>query len=156
MIKEGFTQSCCCSSQENEENIVKTAYKKPKSRSRRILNSIYSVTISLLIGLFPKCPVCWAAYMSIFGSYGISKLPYMPWLMPILIGFLGFHLFLVYRNIKNKGMAPFIISVIGAFITIGGKLIFPDSNAIMVIGMVLILMGSLWNSFSFQRMQIAN
>ena len=154
MIKDKAILNCCCSKQ--EPLISNTTKLKDESKLgvRKILNSIYSVVISLLIGLFPKCPACWAAYLSIFGSYSISKLPYMPWLMPIFLGFLGLHLYLIFRKIKTKGMGPFAISLLGAVIIIGGKMLFSESNALIISGMICILIGSLWNSFSLQRKQL--
>ena len=149
--------TCCCSQSKMEtssnQNISKP---RVKSNTRRWFSSVYSVTVSLFIGLFPKCPVCWAAYMSIFGSYSISKMPYLPWLMPILIVLLGLHLYLIYRNIKNVGRVPFILSLVGAAIILGGRQLFPDNMPIIITGMSFILCGSLWNSFSMQRWPLIN
>ena len=39
---------------------------------------------SLGVAFFPKCPVCWAAYLSVFGIAGLEQIPYAPWLQPVL------------------------------------------------------------------------
>ncbi|WAC02252.1 hypothetical protein N7U66_00250 [Lacinutrix neustonica] len=154
MKKDSAISTCCCATPIKKASDSMTPNKKIKRSTKTILSSIYSVGLSLLIGLFPKCPVCWAAYLSIFGSYSLSKLPFMPWLMPVFVGFLGIHLYLVYRNIKNRGIGPFATSVLGAGIILAGKMLFEGNTAFMITGMVCILAGSLWNSFSLQSKKI--
>jgi hypothetical protein len=39
--------------------------------SRPMLTAV----LSLLIAFFPKCPVCWATYMSMFGSVWLARTP---------------------------------------------------------------------------------
>lgn len=146
---------CCCNGPVSHCNATQKKTTTSKSKVKRFFNSIYSIIVSLFIALFPKCPMCWAAYMSIFGSYSIAKLPYLPWLMPIFMGLLGVHLFLLFKNIKNKGKLPFIISIAGAAIIIIGKQLLPDLNFILITGMLLIMIGSFWNNFSFQLTQFA-
>ncbi|MFO0757686.1 MAG: SCO family protein [Byssovorax sp.] len=43
-----------------------------------------SILPSILVALLPKCPICWAAYMSMFGIAGLGRIPYSPWLAPLL------------------------------------------------------------------------
>lgn len=38
---------------------------------------------ALVTAFFPKCPVCWAAYLSVFGVGWLKQLPYTPWLLPV-------------------------------------------------------------------------
>jgi protein SCO1/2 len=40
---------------------------------------------SIGVAFFPKCPVCWAAYLSTFGIAGLERIAYVPWLQPLLV-----------------------------------------------------------------------
>ena len=136
-------QNCCCSKEEKKP-IVERKVKKWQP-AFKIFRSTF---LSLLIAFFPKCPVCWAVYMSMFGSLGISQLPYMKWLLPVLIAFLGLHLFMQFKGIKRHGYLPFTLSVIGATILLISRSFFPTYNGILILGMVFIISGSLINSLS--------
>ncbi len=127
---------------------------KPVSKVRRTTKALPSIFMSLLIAFFPKCPICWAIYMSMFGSIGLAKLPYMGWLLPVLIVFLGLHLFLQLKKSSQNGYLPFFISLAGALIIISGRVFFPFEEWILIAGMSLIVSGSLLNSFSTIRISI--
>lgn len=114
----------------------------------RTVRSLLSVLLSILIAFFPKCPLCWAAYMSMFGSAGLALTPYMGWLYPVLIVLLGSHLLLLFQKAPEKGYGPFVLSVTGALVILGSRAFFPVNQFFMISGIVLILSGSLWNSFS--------
>lgn len=135
-------QSCCCS-QKIEEPKTATF-----SKTKKPIKALSSSVLSLVIAFFPKCPVCWAAYMSMFGSFGLSNIPYISWLLPVLMLFLALHLYLIFKKVKEKGYGPFIVSLIGACIIIVGRTFLPFSNPVLFAGMAFILCGSLWNSFS--------
>lgn len=99
--------------------------------------------------------MCWAAYMSMFGSIGLAEIPYMSWLFPVLLGFMGLHLFLLLRKRREKGYGPFLLSLGGALVILGARYLFPGTRWLMFAGMLLIVSGSLWNSFSFSRPKIS-
>lgn len=143
MNSSGTTTTCCCDAnaqQPREEN----AMVKIKKTSR----SLPSILTSVLIAFFPKCPICWAVYMSTFGSLGLVQLPYMPWLLPVLLCFFALHLFLLYRKIPQKGYLPFLASLAGAIVIITCRTYLPYEKWPLVTGMILIISGSLLNSFS--------
>lgn len=109
--------------------------------------SIPSVLLSVVIAFFPKCPLCWAIYMSMFGSMDLARLPYMKWLLPVLIAFLAIHLFFLYRRIRIAGYLPFFMSVAGAAIIISCRMFFPFIEWPLITGITCIITGSLLNSF---------
>jgi hypothetical protein len=111
--------------------------------------------LSILIAFFPKCPVCWAVYMSMFSSVGLANIPYMRWLLPVLSVSLGIHLFLLYRKIPQRGYLPFVVSLAGAILMLGGKYFFPAEKWLLIAGMSLIISGSLLNSLAFIRLPFA-
>jgi protein SCO1 len=46
---------------------------------------MFGVFASAAVAFFPKCPICWAAYLSVFGIAGLNQIPYSPWLRPVLV-----------------------------------------------------------------------
>ena len=117
----------------------------------RTARALPSVFVSILIAFFPKCPLCWAAYMTMFGSAGLARTPYIGWLFPVLIALLSLHLLLLLQKARKKGYGPFICSVTGALIILGSRAFLPSNQFVMIPGVLLILSGSLWNSFSFRH-----
>src|SRR5690606_37188336 len=107
--------SCCCCHSGKAPVPVPPAKSthKPLQATRKTVRALPSMLLSILIAFFPKCPVCWAVYMSMFGSLGLAKLPYMRWLLPVLLVFLALHLFLLYRKAAQRGYLPFVASLAG-------------------------------------------
>ena len=120
---------------------------------KKTVKSIPSIMLSLFIAFFPKCPLCWAVYMSMLGSFGITEIPYMKWLLPVFIVLLGFHLGLLLKKVPSKGYGPFVISLIGFSILLFSKLLFDLPEWVSYLGMGCIFIGSLWNSFTIQKTQ---
>ncbi|WP_130733937.1 MerC domain-containing protein [Flavobacterium sp. J27] len=143
------TCTCHSSSCPNQKEVQKSPFKKT-------MQSIPSFILSILIAFFPKCPVCWAIYMSMLGSIGITEIPYMKWLLPVFIVFLAIHLGLLFRKIPSRGYGPFIISFIGFSIMIPSKLVFNLPEWITITGMFLVITGSLWNNFKMPYPKIMN
>jgi mercuric ion transport protein len=141
------TNNCCCHSKKNDE-IKKELANQVKSSFR--FKSLSSVALSVLIAFFPKCPLCWAAYMSLFGFLGLSQLPYMSWLLPVLLLFMGIYLIILYKKSPKKGYIPFQLSLAGAVLLLIGKLFFPLEKWIALLGMIFIIASSLWLSFGVQ------
>jgi mercuric ion transport protein len=133
---------CCCSV------APKAAQNRPVSKTKATAQSVWSVLLSFLVAFFPKCPVCWAVYMSMFGSVGLANLPYMKWLLPVLILLLGIHLLMLYKKASRIGYIPFIISVTGTAAILFSRSFFPAEKWLLIIGMAFIISGSLFNSFS--------
>jgi protein SCO1/2 len=52
------------------------------SMVRKSTPPIFATLASLAFAFFPKCPVCWAAYLSLFGIVALEQIPYAPWLLP--------------------------------------------------------------------------
>lgn len=144
METKNSTQNCCCCSKEEEPTVKKQG---TTSKSKLIFGVFRSAFLSLLIAFFPKCPVCWALYMSMFGSVGLSQLPYMKWLLPVFVVFLGFHLFMQFKGVKKHGYLPFSLSLIGASIILISRSLLSSHNGILILGILFIVSGTLINSF---------
>jgi mercuric ion transport protein len=118
------------------------------SPALRSVRSLASVFVGILMAFLPKCPFCLAAYLSMFGSAGLALTPYIGWLYPVLIAFLVLHLLLLFQKAPGKGYGPFLFSLTGALIILVSRAFLPLNPVLTVSGIVLILSGSLWNSFS--------
>lgn len=144
MNATGPNSSCCCH-HEGQQPKPDSAYVKIKKTSR----SLPSIATSILIAFFPKCPMCWAVYMSMFGSLGLAPLPYLPWLLPVLLVCLALHLFMLLRKaIQRHYFFPFWISLAGAIVIMAGRTFLPQEKWLLFTGMAFIISGSLLNSFS--------
>jgi hypothetical protein len=137
-------------------NIQEKMTKKPFSEISETTRSIPSVLMSIPIAFFPKCPICWAVYMSMVGSLSLAQLPYAPWLLPVLLSFLASHLFMLFRKSSQNGYVPFALSLAGAVLILSGKFFFPLEKWLMIAAVAIIISGSLLNSFSNTRLQIIN
>ena len=140
--------ACTCNSSScpnKEQETVKALKKSAKT--------IPSIVLSFLVAFFPKCPVCWAVYMSMLGSFGIAEIPYMKWLLPVFMVFLGFHLWMLLKKVPSKGYGPFLVSLLGFGIIIPSKILFNAPDWLSIIGMSFIVIGSLWNSFTLPKNQ---
>lgn len=141
MNKTDVAATCCCNGDTHPR-----ADSAP-AMGKKTVGAASSILLSLLVAFFPKCPVCWAAYMSMFGSVGLARLPYVEWLYPVLAVMLVFYLYLLLRKVKQKGYGPFVLSLSGAALMMTARLWVDDNNWMLVTSMVLVFAGSLWNNF---------
>ncbi|MDF2430997.1 MAG: hypothetical protein JWP44_628 [Mucilaginibacter sp.] len=140
-------EKCSCA-------VAPAAANKPLSKTKLTVQSVPSTLLSILIAFFPKCPLCWAVYMSMFGCVGITNLPYMRWLLPVLLVFLGIHLFMLYKKASRIGYVPFVISLFGAVTILFSRAFFPFEKWLLILGMTSIIAGSLLNNFSGTRLKL--
>jgi cytochrome bd-type quinol oxidase subunit 2 len=114
-----------------------------------------ALLLSVLIAFFPKCAVCWAAYMSMLGTVWLARALSWSWLFPVLLAFSGLHLALLLRKSGKKGYGPFLLSLAGIAALLAGRSLFPQDRWILAIGMLLMVAGSLRSSFSADHLQMA-
>lgn len=141
------TNTCCCHHKKTDD-LKKEILNRDNPNFR--FKSLSSLALSVLIAFFPKCPLCWAAYMSLFGFLGLSQLPYMPWLLTILLTFLGIYLITLYKKSQRNSFIPFQLSLAGTTLLLLGKLFFPLEKWMAILGMIFIISSSLWLSFGLQ------
>jgi hypothetical protein len=115
--------------------------------SRPMLTAV----LSLLIAFFPKCPVCWATYMSMFGSVWLARTPYVAWLYPLLVGLSALNLLLLLKRAPKKGYGPFLLGLTGVAVILGGRSLLPQDRWLLFCGMALMVASSLGNSFTVDR-----
>lgn len=115
--------------------------------ARRLARAVPPALLSFGIAFFPKCPMCWAAYASVLASLGVARLPpYQPWMLPLLIGLLLLHLYLLRRQLAAHRYWPFACSLGGAACVLLGRLAVPQHSGLAVAGISLLVLGSLLNS----------
>ncbi|MFN0130075.1 MAG: SCO family protein [Verrucomicrobiales bacterium] len=107
-------------------------------------------TIAAAVGaaIFPKCPVCWAAYLSVFGIAGLEQIPFVPWLLPILCTILVLNLASIWFRSRATGrLTPFWFVCLGAAIILisrsmhGGQLMAGAGLTLTIIGSLLSALG---------------
>lgn len=107
------------------------------------------------VALLPKltCPACWPAYAGLLSSMGIGFFNYSAYLMPLTIVFLVIVLAsLAFRARRRRGYRPLLLGMVAAAILLTGKFRF-DSNSVMYIGLGLLVLASLWNSWPRREVQ---
>ncbi|MGH9195846.1 MAG: SCO family protein, partial [Acidimicrobiia bacterium] len=77
---------------------------------------------SLGVAFFPRCPVCWAAYLSVFGIAGLEKIPCSPWLQSVLATVMLINLASVwFRGRSTRRMSAFYLVCAGALAILVSK-----------------------------------
>ncbi|SDS34441.1 hypothetical protein SAMN04515667_1964 [Formosa sp. Hel1_31_208] len=102
---ENKTQtSCCCSAP------PKAVPSKKGNKKMSALN----ICTGVLFFLFPKCPVCWAAYASLLSFFGLEQVGYSSsWKYIILAVFLLGSFFLLRKHYLNKSWPNMILYAAG-------------------------------------------
>jgi hypothetical protein len=122
-----------------------------KNPRRSGAGAVVAASLGFLIAFFPKCPMCWAAFLSGLGISGLSKIPYPRFLFPFLVVLLVVHLLLLIMQASHAGYGPFFISVAGVLTLLLVRQYAPEVQWALNSGIVLMLGGSVWNSFSVRR-----
>ncbi len=108
---------------------------------------MFGTLASIGIAFFPKCPLCWAAYISALGITGLSPIAQSPWLRPALLALLMLNLLSVWVRGRATGrMVAFWLVFLGALVLGLSKSIPGLSESGAWCGVVLTLTGSLWNA----------
>ena len=96
----------------------------------------------------PFNPIYLSAYFCIFLSILITKLSNFSWLIsPVLIATLIYHLFLIFKKQNQTRYFPFIISLIGAGLTLVSIFSTQEKSIISFIGISFLIMGVTLNLF---------
>jgi hypothetical protein len=97
--------SCSCS---KHNTIIKQPAKDEKKMS--ILNILSAV----LLFLFPKCPLCWAAYATVFSFVGLENISYNSnWKYVMLSIFLMGSFFLLRKHYLKKSWISIMLYGLG-------------------------------------------
>lgn len=115
---------------------------------RKTALPMFGTLASLGVAFFPKCPICWAAYLSVFGVASLNQIPYSPWLRPVLVAVMLINLASVWLRGRLTGrMSGFYLVSAGALVIVVSKMRLSWENA-AVWGVALTLAGSLLSALS--------
>lgn len=109
----------------------------------RVSSPLLSGVSALVVAFFPKCPMCWAAYLSMFGIAGADWLTNSPWLLPLFVLALVLNVgslwWLARRRQRPVG---FYVAALGALTILAGSL-WLDRSEVSTAGIALTFAGSL-------------
>jgi len=102
------------------------------------------------LSLLPKiaCPACWPAYAGLLSSVGLGFLiPNTAYLLPLTAIFLLAAVgMLAFRARRRHGYVPFVLGIIAASFILFRKFSLA-SNPVLYIGLGLLILASVWNSW---------
>jgi protein SCO1/2 len=92
----------------------------PPEKTRKAALVAFNALVSLAIAFFPKCPICWAAYLSVFGIASFQQIPYTPWLLPVFAALMLVNLAgLWWRGRSQRSLIGFYLSAAGSIAILG-------------------------------------
>jgi hypothetical protein len=125
--------------------LVGKMQKRPRLKFVRILQKNLSFMLALFIAFCPKCPVCWAAWLSGFGLVSASAIPYRPWYLYLSVALMILNIVALYLLNKKHDFKPLLINIAGASLIIVNRFTV-NQSALMIIGGILLLAGAAWSS----------
>ena len=125
------------------DRAVEVLNEKKEERVRPTASPVLGTLAAFGVAFFPKCPVCWAAYLSVFGIAGLDRMEYAPWLQPVLVAAMLINLATVWLRGRSTGRHSglYLVSA-GALAILASKMTLGWENA-AIWGVALTLAGSL-------------
>jgi protein SCO1/2 len=112
---------------------------------------ILATVASLAFAFFPKCPVCWAAYLSLFGIVALEQIPYAPWLLPLLALAVATNVVSVWLRARTSArFAGFYLVAAGACAIFASNLGM-GGEVLAMFGVAATLTGSLLSAANLKR-----
>lgn len=140
------------------EKLQKSNMGKDDKEQKVSLKSLITILPGVFVALLPKltCPLCWPTYTGLLSVFGISFTNYTPYLFPLMLVFLIIALFtLYYKAPLRHGYYPLYFGSASTLIIILGKFVF-HSNIMLYIGVALLLIASIWNSWPRKKRNCCN
>lgn len=117
----------------------------------KLISPALGTLASLGVAFFPKCPICWSAYLSVFGIASLKQLPYSPWLQPVLFAMMLINLGSVWLRGRATGrMIAFYLVSVGALAIVLSKTGTGWESA-AIVGVVATLAGSLLSALTARK-----
>ena len=115
---------------------------------RKAAPQILGMLAAMGLAFFPKCPLCWASYLSVFGITSLEQIPYSPWLRPLFFSIMVINLVTVWlRRRSTGGMAALCLVAAGTLVILILQLALGWENAAMW-GVTLTMAGSLLSALT--------
>ena len=137
-----------------QDLVAHSALKGPQtSREGSIGGGIHASTgfaLGVITAILPKCPACWASYMSALGVAGFGAIHYTPWLFTAVAAALVANLWIQWGIAKRRnGPVPVIFSFSGTLLVILAAANDWDSPWPKACGLGLLLLGAILQAMSF-------
>lgn len=118
----------------------------------------WPIVASVLVVLMPKCAMCWAAYMSVFTSLGLTAVRYQPWFLPVSIAlFVCTLIKLLITAVRRRNYTAFALALIGSSVILYQKY-YPVPETMRMVAMLMLVaavmmdnLRTLWRSIGFRR-----
>jgi protein SCO1 len=113
------------------------------TKKTRAASPLIGAVASISVAFFPKCPVCWATYLSMFGVAGLDQIPLPFWLQPLLVAAMSINLASVWLRGWTTGRftGPLLVTA-GASVILASQFL-PGWEGGGPWGVGLVLTGSL-------------
>lgn len=133
--KNTTAQSCNCGSSGGRNTAVRKA-------------SALNIVSAVVFFLFPKCPICWAAYGSFLSFIGFENLRYNPtWQWVVLGLFLLGSIYLLYKHYRNRAWWNIVIYTSGiGLLALTYWLDYDQTGWLIAITVLIILSNVQWRS----------
>lgn len=115
---------------------------------RRTVSLVLGTLAALGVAFFPKCPICWTAYLSVFGIAGLNQVPYAPWLQPVLVAVMLINLAAVWLRGRSTGRMSAVYFVAAGVLAIIVSRTAPGWEGAAMAGVASTVAGSLLSSLS--------
>jgi protein SCO1/2 len=131
---------------EKDPDVASEADTTERVHAARAIAPVFATIAAAGVALFPKCPVCWATYMSMFGIAGLSQLPFPSWLQPVLAMALLANVASAWVRARVTGRVtgPLLVSA-GAIAIIGSR-VEAGIPGMGTWGVALVCLGSLMSA----------
>ena len=127
-----------------------SANKNRHSSFGQTINFSVSMVIGLLLAVVPKCLLCWGIYLSVCGAGAINLFSYQKWIAPILSLLLVFNVGATFHYAHvHRAHGPFLITLLGALIIIGGIVLCTSEGTLL--GIFVLLIGSVSGVYAVLR-----
>lgn len=102
---------------------------------------------AIALVLLPKCPLCFAAWFGVLGSFAAGSWLRSIWGLPMAATLLSFAIGSLALRARRRGnIRPLLTGVLGALALLGGKYLL-DLPYLAYSGLILLIGSSLWSSW---------
>jgi hypothetical protein len=127
-------------------NLIATATGRAKHGS-----TAWLMIGSALLAIAPKCPICFLAYLGVFGVASTTASQYRAWIPPLTIFSLTLTVSaLGFRAHGKHRFAPALMGLIAAVLILVGKFVV-ENQAVIILALAVLMTAAVWRVFNQRR-----